>query len=141
MTKRHRQTNVIAGNDGRPRSFQQQEIYDDNILPNPIELEKYKEIDPTLISFLKERATNEQDARLDFNDRQMGVVEKSGRRNFLINMYAITCALIVIVLGMGLSYLFITNNLPVQGTIFGGAVIYFAARAFLNHGKPQTPHK
>lgn len=134
MAKHNRQTKGLT-HPNRGSAYVQQETYDDSLLPEAIELQKLKDLDPTIIEWIKERTAKEQDARIDFNDRKMGLIEKSSSRGFFIDFYAITCAFIIIMAGMALSYFLIKNNLTVIGTIFAGGTLVLAANAFLNFRK------
>ena len=97
MAKHNRETKGLT-HPNRGSAYVHQETYDDSLLPEAIELEKLKKIDPNIVEWIKERTAKEQDARIDFNHRKMGLIEKGSSRGFLIDLYAITCAFIVSIL-------------------------------------------
>lgn len=125
----------IQSSPGRGTSFEHQESIDDSLLPDAAELTKLKELDPNIIEWIKERTAKEQDARLDFNDRKMAILEKSSTRTFNIDVLTIFCAFFIIVLGMLFSYVLIEKGLTIVGSVFAGATILLAANAFLNFRK------
>ena len=67
---------------GRLATYEHQENYEDNLLPEAQELAKLKDVDPTLLPWLISRIEKEQDSRLSFNDRQLGLLEKETKRNY-----------------------------------------------------------
>ena len=137
MAKHHiqkRQSNVVS-HKGQGVSFEQQESIDDSLLPDAEELAKLKELDGDVINWVKERTAKEQDARLDFNNRKMTLVEKGQRMAFTVDIIAIGAAFIITMSGMAFSYLLIQANQIVTGSVFAGATILFAANSFLNFRK------
>lgn len=138
MSRGHKETRVLSGKDGRPSALQHKESYDDTFVPDSQELAKLKEIDPTIVEWIKKRTEIEQEGRLDFNSRRMTVLEKSSLRTFLVDVYTITCSLIIILCSMALTYYFIVNHLTIEGTVFGGITVVIAAKAFLDFRKPPV---
>ncbi len=137
MAKHHiqkRQSNVVS-HKGQGVSFEQQESIDDSLLPDAEELAKLKELDGDVINWVKERTAKEQDARLDFNNRKMTLVEKGQRMAFTVDIIAIGAAFIITMSGMAFSYFLIQANQIVTGSVFAGATILFAANSFLNFRK------
>lgn len=126
MAQRNRKV-AKRGND-----YHATEQVDDNILPNASELAKYKSIDPDLIDFLKERAKIEQEQRHKFNNEVITLNKREQRLHHGLNYAALICGLIVIVLAMGLSYLLITKEQILVGTIFGGIGIGYVAYLFIS---------
>ena len=116
-------------------AFEQHFSIDDSLLPEAKELAKLKEIDPNIVDWIKERAEKEQNARHEFNNRKISLIEKEAKRNFTVDIITILSAFFIIVLGMGFSYFLIMNKMEITGTIFAGATIVFAANAFLNYRK------
>ncbi len=116
-------------------TYEQNETFDDSLLPDAIELEKLKELDPDIINWIKERTAKEQDARHDFNDRKLKLFEKSSTRFFSIDILTLFFAFAIVMSGMVFSYFLIINDMKTQGTIFAGATIILAATAFLRFRK------
>lgn len=130
----HKQSNVVS-NRGQGISYEQQESIDDSILPEASELAKLKDIDAEVMPWIKERTAKEQDARIDFNNRKMGLVEKGQKMHFFADMTAMVLAFLIIMAGMAFSAFLIVEKQVVTGSIFAGATILFAANAFLNFRK------
>jgi uncharacterized membrane protein len=122
-------------------SFEQHESYDDSLLPDSNEIAKLKELDPEIIPWLKDRTAKEQDARHDFTNRRVGLIESGQRRAFTVDVITILCAFLLMFGGMFLSYILLQNQQIVTGSIFGGATILFAAKSFLNFRKPTSESK
>ena len=98
---------------------------------------KYKELDPTIIDWLKERAEEEQKARHNFNERKIKLLEKNSKRLFILDVFSIFSAFFIILAAMGLSYFLVYYKMKITGTIFAGSTIILAAIAFLNFGKKK----
>ena len=110
-------------------------IIDDNLLPSVDELQKLKEIDPTVIDWIKERVKIEQDARIRFNDNRISLSKLDMKITRNQNMVALIFAFLIVVLGLVFSGYLIYNQMKLEGTIFGGATIAISATMFLKHGK------
>jgi uncharacterized membrane protein len=126
-----RQT-VATNKSGVGHQIEQSEVFDDNLLPDASEIEKLSKLDPTMIQWLKDRATSEQDFRHQaFNDR-VSIVKRSEANAYSINIIGMSFALLIMLAGMAFSaYLIYTGN-AVGGTIFGGVTIVSGAGLFLN---------
>lgn len=138
---RHTKGTNMQAPHGRGTTFEHQESYDDSLLPDAIELGKLQELDPNIIEWIKERTAKEQDARLDFNNRKMIIIEQSSLRAFIIDIISLTFAFIIILGGMYFSYILVSSGLTTIGTIFAGATIVLAATAFLEFRKKLNPEK
>lgn len=134
QTHSTKQSHVVS-QQGRGASFEQHESYDDSLLPEAIELAKLKELDPEIISWIKTRTEKEQDARLDFNDRKMGLIESSTRKAFAIDMSTIIAAFLVLICGMFFSAYLISKEMKIEGTVFGGVILIAVVNSFLNFRK------
>ncbi|MBA2612542.1 MAG: hypothetical protein H0U95_11260 [Bacteroidetes bacterium] len=140
MAKQTRQvkgTNVVS-HQGKGTSFEQHESFDDSLLPDATELAKLKELDPEIIHWIKARTEKEQDGRLDFNSRKMSILESGTKRSYRVDIYTISCAFVIIVLGMGFSCFLIDRGEKITGTVFAGATILLAANSFLNFRKVKN---
>jgi uncharacterized membrane protein len=142
-TQRKLRANGVQNYHESKAQIEQQEIYDDSsLLPTAEEVARYHEIDPEILPWMKERAALEQDARHSFLDRKMNLLELESGRNFRIDRIAIIAAFIIVILGMGLTYvLLVYANEPLMGTIFGGATIVMAANSFLSFRKKIAEKK
>ena len=129
MAKQQKQIQMNVPGKGNVKQF---ESYDDTLLPPAIEMLKLKEVDPKCIDWLLERAAKEQDYRHSFQDQRIKLAERHEKREHRIDLCAIFSALIVIVLGMVLSYLLIEKGQLVLGSVFAGATLLLSANSFLN---------
>lgn len=132
-----KQSNVTS-NKGQGVSYEQHESFDDSLLPDAEELARLKELDPEVINWVKERTAKEQDARLDFNNRKVNLIEKGQKMAYTVDLVAIGAAFIITMSGMGFSYLLIGEGQVITGSVFAGATIIFAANSFLNFRKKST---
>lgn len=64
MSKSQQQTRGVSRRDGV--AIEQNTIVDDSLLPSAEELEKLKQIDPSIIEWIMRRTEKEQDARIKF---------------------------------------------------------------------------
>jgi hypothetical protein len=132
----------LVSQQGQGSTFEHQESYDDSLLPDAEELTKLKVLDNDIMPWLKERTAKEQDSRLDFTNRRMALLEKSQARAYRVDQTSIILAFIIMMSGMGFSYLLLTKDKILEGSIFAGATIFFAVRAFLNFRKnSEKEHK
>lgn len=125
----------VQGPQGNGVSYEHQESFDDNLLPEAAELERLQKLDPDIMSWMKNTTSKEQAARHDFNSRKIGLFESSQRKSFLMDVIQATYALIIILSGMFFSYLLIDKEQIIYGSIFAGGTILFAANAFLKFRK------
>ena len=134
QNKAHIKNNSIS-------TIEENTIVDDSMLPATDELIKLKEIDPTIIEWIKRRSEIEQDARIRFNDNRMSLAKKDLNSVFWINIICLFFAFIIIVLGILFSYVMIKNDMKIEGTIFAGTTIVIAASLFLRRGKATNKQK
>lgn len=120
---------------GRIAAYEHQENYEDNLLPEAQELAKLKDVDPTLLPWLISRIEKEQDSRLSFNDRQVGLLEKETKRNYNLTTTSLWLAFAVTLTGMGFSAYLVSHDLAVAGTIFAGVTLLSVVTGFLNFRK------
>jgi len=139
MAKLNKQIRGRQVTSGQGSSFEHQESYDDSILPDADELAKLQNIDADIMPWIKDRTSKEQDARHDFTDRRMTLLEKSQSRAYNVDLVSIILAFIIMMSGMYFSYLLIGKDKILEGSIFAGATIFFAVRSFLNFRKNNNP--
>jgi len=123
---------------GNGVSYEHQESFDDNLLPDAAELERLHNLDPEIMAWMKATTSKEQAARHDFNSRKIGLFESSQRKSFQMDVLQATYALIIILTGMLFSYLLIEKEQILYGSIFASGTILFAANAFLKFRKPSN---
>lgn len=134
-------TATVRGNNlqtaqGKGSSFEGHVCVDDSLLPEAAELEKLKSLDPGIIDWVKERTAKEQDARHALNFRKMAEIEKSGKRAHHQDLLVIFCAVIVILSGMGFSYILINSGNSIVGSVFAGGTLLVTANSFLRFRRP-----
>lgn len=137
MAKRNRSVKRtdVQGPKGNGVSYEHQESFDDNLLPDAAELERLHNLDPDIMEWMKATTGKEQSARHDFNSRKIGLFESSQKKSFRMDILQATYAFIIILSGMFFSYLLIEREEVIYGSIFAGGTILFAANAFLKFRK------
>lgn len=140
MSKHHRNTRGMAVNKGQGNQvqFEHQESFDDSLLPEAVELEKLKALDPDIMNWIKSRTEKEQDSRHDFNNRKMTLLEKESGRGYSLDVFSMVCALLIILSGMGFSTFLLLKSYSVTGSIFAGGTIVIAVTSFLNFRKVKS---
>ncbi len=112
--------------------IQHQVEFDDSPLPNPSELLAYKEIDETLVTYLKAKADIEQEARIKIINSEIFLKESAQQKAFAIDKITLFAALTTIIAGMGSTvYLAILGNY-ISSSILGGVTLITAIKSFLN---------
>lgn len=124
MAKRKRE---IQQTDTEYRASEQ---LDDHILPTAEELIRYKEVDPSIIEFLKERAKQEQNQRHKYNEEILIINKREQRLHHGLNYTALLFGFVIIMSAMYLSYLLISLGHVVSGSIFGGIGIFYVGYLF-----------
>jgi len=130
----------------------------ESLLPIPSDLAKFKEIDPSIVSWMMQYADKEQEARFKAQEASVKFEQDSaeaGRRaqeaaiNFDLERAALTrsehsivktslwLAFAIAVLFIGLAALLIFLGQNVAGTIFGGVALVLCVQAFLKFGRNQ----
>lgn len=137
MAKQHKivKASHAVGQKGTGQTFEHQESIDDSLLPDASELARLQELDPDIVSWIKDRTAREQDARHSFNDRRMGLLEVGQKRTYRLDVITVVFAFLIIMAGIGFSAFLIYFGQSVVGTIFAGGTLIFAASAFLNYRK------
>lgn len=120
---RNQKVNHLQTHQGKGASYEQSESYDDSLLPDAIELAKLQELDPTIIEWIKERTAKEQDARISFNSRKIDLIEGSTKKAFRMDVIVVVAAFLILVVGMLVTVYLVSQNLKVEGTVFGGITL------------------
>jgi uncharacterized membrane protein len=106
--------------------------FDDSPLPPSQELERYSAIRPDLVDFFKEMSKAEMAHRHDIVDREIKLKEGGAKKLFTIDILTLLFAFSIIMGGGVATFYFVTHGFAVASTLFGGATIVLAVRAFLN---------
>lgn len=136
MAKRNNKIKQQLVKQGNNKGIQieHSESFDDSFV-TPEELAKYKELDPSMIEWLKKRHEKEQDARLKFNGQRVNLIKSGQTKSFIVDLTSLILAFIIALSGMYISlYLLIKGNV-LEGTIFGGVTLFLIIRSFLNFRK------
>jgi hypothetical protein len=129
MTKRAEQ-NKVCDKDGHTL---ERNTYteDNNLLPSADELSRLNQVDPSLITWIKDRTTEEQNARIRFNDSRIDLAKKEYKYVHTYNFVALFMAFIIVVLFLGFAGYLILNNKETIGTIFAGSTLVLIVSYFL----------
>jgi len=136
MTKQQistRQTAIEDRTGKQGRQLEQTLTVDDSILPSPVELEQYKLIDPSIVSFIIDTTKKEQSFRHDFEKSRLKIFDRVGRREYMINWWGMFFAALVMFSGLALSAFLIYSDKVIIGSIFGGSTLVIAAATFMRH--------
>jgi len=130
----------------------------ESLLPAPVDLAKFKEIDPSIVSWMMQYADKEQDTRikaqeasikLEQDDMAAKLKAQEAAINFDLERVAVTksehgivktslwLAFLTAVLFIGLSALLIFLGQNVTGTVFGGVALVLCVQAFLKFGSSR----
>jgi len=116
--------------------IEQNIVVDDSLLPTAEELAKLKELDPDIMTWIKDRCVVEQDARVDFHKNRMVLAKYDVKWFHRNNLFSMLLVFFIAVLGLLLAYLLISNGHTVVGSIFGAtglAVMLFSMRKSPNN--------
>lgn len=129
-------THSVAKN-GQQQIVQTSFEEDDNLLPKPEELQKYIELDPDFMNWIKDRCDIEQRARIKHRDDNVSIVKSTNNKLFTIDILSLVLSTTLMSLLIYLSYRLIMNGHEEIGTVLGSAsVIVFAVR-ILNFRRPK----
>lgn len=137
MSKHSRQIKA-AGNRDLTR-VEHTEIFDDNLLPDALEIEKLKCLDPDILNWLKERAEKEQDFRHSTFTKRIELTDNHNRRDHNTARYGLLIYFLLVIGCIGASYLLIMDGKNTQGTIFGSAAVVLGLAVLLSR-KPAQPN-
>jgi len=117
-------------------------IFDDSLLPDPEQLAIYQTIDPTTITWLKERAEIEQSYRHTENS---SIRKRKYRLDLMKTSFegiGLIFAFIVILAVMYISWDLVKSNYVLEGTIFSGTtiaiLISLLVKSKISKSKPKT---
>ena len=129
MAKRAEQ-NRISDKDGH--TLERSTFTDDNnLLPSADELSKLNSVDPSIITWIKERTAKEQDARIRFNDGRIDMAKGEYRYVHRYNFTALFMAFIIVILFLGFAAYLILHDKETIGTIFAGGTMALIVSYFL----------
>ena len=104
----------IAKNGGN-MAIEQTIASDDALLPAPAEFAAYKEIDPTIITWLLDQTKKEQEHRHDTDNKKISLMNKALNNDRVFIFFYFFLIFVFIIL----SALFVYIDKNVEGSIFG----------------------
>lgn len=125
-----RKADVVTGH-GRSGIMESHLTFDDSLLPAADELRKLKELDPDIMSWMKERTALEQSKRLEITAAKVDIVYRDQTFRYNIDRLVILSAFMVFVIGMAISYFLISNSQALTGSLFAGGTLLLTGSAFL----------
>lgn len=128
---RHQQQNRVARTNRGDSMLEQNISIDDSLLPNAAELEKLKDVDPTIIEWILRRTEIEQDARIRFNDNRVRLADFDLHKIHSFNKTALWFGFLSFLAILTLSGFLIYKGLHIEGTIFGGTAIFGCVMFFI----------
>jgi uncharacterized membrane protein len=113
---------------------------DDSLLPSAAELERLKAIDPGIVSWIMERAEQEQNSRLQWNKVQSEIMIFDVKKSHRFNFTALVFTFILFLFILSSAVFCIIKGLNVEGSVIGGtaiitAVVFFLRVAIQNRDK------
>ena len=112
-------------------TMEQNIVVDDSLLPTAEELERLKQIDPDIMEWMKERCVIEQNAKIEFTKERISIAKKDVSWFHFNNLMSMIFVFLIAIAGLFLSYILISNNHTVVGSIFGAtglAIMLFSMR-------------
>jgi uncharacterized membrane protein len=128
----------MAKNNRGELMLEQNLAIDDSLLPSAIELEHLKEVDPKIIDWILQRTEIEQNARIEFNKKQVELAAYNLKKTHRFNFTALFYAFILFLAVLSLSAFLIINKLNIEGTLFGGTAIITGIIFFIKATKSPT---
>lgn len=110
--------------------LEQNVAIDDSLLPSAVELEKLKEVDPSIIPWIMQRTEIEQDARIENNKEILALNRMNLAKIHGFNKLSLVLGFLLFIVTLLLAAYFVYAGLPTQGTIFGSASILVAVVYF-----------
>lgn len=137
MTK-HRKEIRAAQNKDVAR-LEHTEVFDDNLLPDASEIEKLHTLDPNILQWLKSRAEKEQDFRHNSFDKRVQITENHNKREHNTTRMALMIYFLLVAACLSASYLLISNDKKIAGSIFGGVGVIMALAVLITRKSSPLP--
>ena len=104
---------------------------DDYPLPEAGELERLKQVDPRIVSWILDRADSEQKHRHFMNQDRVKITKKAVNGENAINITGQILGFFIVAGGLYFSYMLILAGHQLFGSIFTGATLLAAASLFV----------
>lgn len=125
-----KQTSVKSHN-GVGLQQEHTQTFDDNLLPDAVEISKLQQLDPNIMEWLKSHADKEQAFRHNSVQKRDQIIHANVKGEINLNFYGITCAFLIILSGMALSAFLIEKNHVITGSVFSGFTLIYAGALFI----------
>jgi len=137
---KQQQQNKLSKSNGGDLCLEQNVAIDDSLLPSALELEKLKEVDPSIIPWIMQRTEIEQNARIEHNKEIVELNRINLYKTHGFNKLSLVLGFLLFIVTLLLAAYFVYAGLPTQGTIFGSAsilvaVVYFSKIIGTSHSK------
>jgi uncharacterized membrane protein len=133
MTKQQQQTRMAVNR--TQGAIEQHTIIDDSLIPSAEELQKLKDVDPSIVQWILDHADKEQQARISFNENKI----KIAKSEHAIVKSSLWLAFAVLIAGMAMSSIFVWSGQEIAGTVFGGISMVVCVQSFLRFGRKGNP--
>ncbi|WZL89773.1 hypothetical protein VS868_03275 [Salinimicrobium sp. 3283s] len=130
MAKQRRRAHLQKGHNGEHQGHIE-ETFDDSLLPDAAEIKRLQQIDPNMITWLKERAEKEQEFRHEFTREKLGMIKSTEKGERRVNYLGLICSFLLLGGGMFISYLLITGGFEIIGSIFSGTTLVAIASIYM----------
>jgi len=115
-------------------------MFQENILPSPEDLAKFKTIDESIVKWMMQHADKEQATRtMAVESAIKSEAEKISlaKKEQSIVMTSLWLAFFIAVLFIVLSGILIYSGMEIAGSVFGGLALILCVQAFLKFGRKQ----
>lgn len=113
MAKHER--NIKAARNNEIQRIEHNEVFDDNLLPDAIEIERLHQLDPDILQWLKARAEQEQSFRHGAFDKRVNVVDRHNKRDHDTGRIALFIYLLLVGGCIAASYLLLKEGKNITG--------------------------
>lgn len=130
------QRHLRAAKQGHLTRVEQNEVFDDNLLPDAAEIERLHQIDSGILPWLKERAEKEQEFRHEAHRKRTEIIDNHNAKEHTTVRLALFIYFFL-VLGAGTaSFFLIREGFKLEGSIFGGTTLVLALAVLVTR-KPK----
>jgi uncharacterized membrane protein len=130
---------IRAAQNNEVARLEHTEVFDDNLLPDASEIEKLHAIDPQILPWLKARAEKEQDFRHNSFDKRVQITENHNKREHNTTRMALMIYFFLVAACLVASYLLISNDKKIAGSIFGGVGVIMALAVLITRKSNPLP--
>lgn len=125
------QRNLALNKDSNRQQLQHTEVFDDNMLPDAVEIERLHQMDPTILPWLKACAEKEQTFRHKFTSERLKVTNDHDRRTHNTTRWGLAIYFLLFAACLAGSFILIREGKNIEGSVFGGAAVVMALAVIL----------